>query len=137
MMASRDIRKKDGPVSLPRIWVQEIKRMMTVYSMHCLFLTCTQKSHLYLHITQILNNYTMYSNFIALLEKQKGTPMYLEGQFLARGMPIHPGPCLVTAAPPLTLAPFHPFSHSSAHITLFTRTTSTITVFFVRDRSLK
>jgi hypothetical protein len=30
-------------VSLPREWFQEIKHMMTVYSTHGLFLTCTQE----------------------------------------------------------------------------------------------
>jgi hypothetical protein len=29
------------PVSLPREWIQEIKRMIMVYSTHGLFLTCT------------------------------------------------------------------------------------------------
>jgi hypothetical protein len=77
----------------------------------------------------------MYSNFVEPLEKQKGTPTYLEGQFVAHGdeFPSSLVPCLVTTAPPLTLAPFHPFSHPSAHITLFTRMTSTITVFFLWD----
>jgi hypothetical protein len=77
----------------------------------------------------------MYTNFIEPLEKRKGTPTYLEGQFLARGdeFPSTLIPCLVTTAPLLTLAPFHPFTHPTAHIPLATRTTSIIMVFFVRD----
>jgi hypothetical protein len=39
-------------VLLPREWFQEIERMMTVHSMHGLFLTCIQESHLYLYNVQ-------------------------------------------------------------------------------------
>jgi hypothetical protein len=37
-------------VSLPREWIHEIKCMTTVYFRHGLFLTCTQKSNLYLQV---------------------------------------------------------------------------------------
>ncbi len=40
-------------VSLPRKWIQEIKRMTMVYFMHGLFLTCTQKSHIYSQVTEL------------------------------------------------------------------------------------
>jgi hypothetical protein len=40
-------------VSLLREWIQEIKHMMMMKSMHGLFLTCTQRSCLYLHITYV------------------------------------------------------------------------------------
>jgi hypothetical protein len=42
-------------VSLPLEWIQEIKRMMTVYSIHGLYLTCRQRSCWYLHKIQILD----------------------------------------------------------------------------------
>jgi hypothetical protein len=41
-------------VLLPREWIQGIKRMTTMYFTHGLFLTCTEKSHLYLYNTQII-----------------------------------------------------------------------------------
>ncbi len=44
--------------------------------------------------------------------------------------------CLVATAPPFDSCPFHPFSTPSAHITLFTMMTSTITVYFVRDKNV-
>ncbi len=45
---------------LPQEWIQEIKHMMPMYSTHGLFLTCTQKSRLYLHHIQVFNIHTMY-----------------------------------------------------------------------------
>jgi hypothetical protein len=59
----------------------------------------------------------------------------LEGQFLAHGgeFPSTLVPCLVGTAPPFDSCPFHPFPTPSAHITLLTTTTSTISAFFVRD----
>jgi hypothetical protein len=60
----------------------------------------------------------------------------LESQLLARGdeFPFTLVPFLVTTAPTLAFAPFTPF-YLSAHITLLTKTTSTITitVIFIRD----
>jgi hypothetical protein len=50
-------------VSLPREWIQGIKRMATMYFMHSLFLTCIQKSHLYLHYMH-LGIYTMYKQSV-------------------------------------------------------------------------
>jgi hypothetical protein len=45
-------------VSLPREWIQGINHMMAMYFTHGLFLTCTQKSCLYLHDMH-LGIYTM------------------------------------------------------------------------------
>ncbi len=101
-----------------------------VHSTPGLFLTCTQESNLYLHNIQLFTDHTMYMQFY-------WTPTYLEGQSLAHGgkFPSAPVPCLVATAPPFSFCPFHPFPTLSAHITLFTKTTSTITVFFVQDSS--
>jgi hypothetical protein len=77
----------------------------------------------------------MYNNFIKPLEKGKKPLLTWRASFLLEfASPLVP--CQVTTAAPMTLAPAHPFSHPSAHITLFTRTTSTITVFFVRDKNI-
>jgi hypothetical protein len=53
---------EDDIVSLPLVWMQEIKRMMVVYFAHGLFLTCTQKTVLYLQVMHH-NIDEMYNNF--------------------------------------------------------------------------
>ncbi len=70
--------------------------MMTMYFMHGLFLTCTQKSRLYLHD-------------IALIENPCFT--YFDGQLSACDdkFPFTLAPCMVTTAPSLGFYPFHPF----------------------------
>jgi hypothetical protein len=91
---------------------QGIKRMTPMYFMHGLFLTCTQKSHLYLH-DRHFGIYTMYKqSFIKPPCINKESPLsYLEGQLLARGdeFPSTLVPSLVTTAPPLGFYPFHSF----------------------------
>jgi hypothetical protein len=75
----------------------------------------------------------MYKQFYRTpCKKKKKTPTYLEGQLLARSVefPSTLVPSLVTIALHWLL-PLSPLSHPSAHITLFTMTTLTITVFFV------
>jgi hypothetical protein len=52
-------------------------------------------------------------------------------------IPSHSGPLSGINCLPFDSCPFHPFPTPSAHITLFTMTTSTITVFFVRDSPFK
>jgi hypothetical protein len=121
-------------VSLPREWIQEIKCMMTVYSTHGLFLTCTQSlvciyaTYRYLIFTQYTSNL-----FIEPLAKTLRNPYLLGGpaSCLWWWIPIHYGPQPGTNCPTLQLSPL---SHPSALITLFTKTTSTITVFWVRDK---
>jgi hypothetical protein len=100
---------------------------MTVYSTHGLFLTCTQKSHLYLHSTQIFNIHIVYKQFYRTpCKNNKKTRTYLDGQLLARGdeFPSTLVPYLITTAPPLAFAPLMPYPP----LTLFTMMTSTITV---------
>ncbi len=107
-----------------------------MHSSHGFFLTCTQKSCLHLHSVQLINIYTTYrQSSIEPLAEIKRTLTYLEGQYLAHGseLPSPLAPCLGATAPPFDSYPFHPFPTSSAHITLFTMTTSTITAFLMRD----
>ncbi len=100
-------------VSLPREWIQEIKRMMTVYSTHGLFLTCTQRFCLYLHNIQIFNIHTIYKQLYQTpyKKKQERTLTYLEGQLLACGdkFPSTLVSFLETTAPPFSFRLFHPF----------------------------
>ncbi len=117
----------------------KIKRMMMVHSMHGLFLTCTQESHLYLHNVQLIDVHTMYRQLlIKPLTRKIKTPTYLKCQFLAHGgeFPSTLVPCLVATAPPFDSCPFHPFPTPWAHITLFTTTTSTIMVFFIWTQTI-
>jgi hypothetical protein len=72
-------------VSLPRGCFQEIECMMVMNFMHGLFLTCTQRSCLYLHDTQLINIYTTYNIVKNTLYTYKKSPSYLEGQCLAHG----------------------------------------------------
>jgi hypothetical protein len=91
------------------------------------FTQCTVNR--YLHI------YTMYRQLLSNpLQKITRNPDLLRGPVLAHGgdFPSTLVPCLVATAHPLTLVPFTPFPLLSPH-TLFTTTTSTITVFVVRD----
>jgi hypothetical protein len=85
----------------------------------------------------IFTQYSIQAISFEPLAKQQRTATYLEGQFLARGdeFPSTLVPSLVTTAPPFSLHHFHPFPPFPplGHITLFTETTSTITVFFVRN----
>ncbi len=117
-------------VSLPREWFQEIKRMMTVHSTHGLFLTCTQESCLYIFtqctISRYLHN-VCTSNHYRTPCKSNKEPNLLGGQVSCSWwqIPIHSGPLPGSNCPTLWL--FHPFPTLSAHITLFTTTTSTIT----------
>ncbi len=55
---------------------------MKVQSTHGLFLTCTQKSHLYLHNVQLINIYTIHTQLLLnILQKIIKNPdlQYLEG----------------------------------------------------------
>jgi hypothetical protein len=109
-------------VSLPWEWIQEIKCMMTVYSTNCLFISCTQKSHLYLHSTQIFNIHIVYKQFYCTpCKNNKKTPTYLEGQLLARSdeFPSTLVPYLVTTAPPLAFAPLTSYPPLSPHYTIY------------------
>ncbi len=99
-------------VSLSREWIQGNKRMTMMYFMHGSFLTCTQKSHLYLH-NMHSGIYTMYKQTSIKAPCIKKNPRftYFEGQLLARGdeFPSTLVPSLVTTFPPLGFNPFHPF----------------------------
>jgi hypothetical protein len=109
-------------VSLPREWIQESKCMITVNSTHGLFLTCTQKSHLYLHSIKVFNIHIMYKQlYLTLCKKTKRNPTYLERQLLASGdkVPSTLVPCLVTTALPLASTPFTPFPPRSPHYTIY------------------
>ncbi len=123
-------------VSLPREWFQEIKCMMPVHSIHGLLLTCTQESCLYLNHVQLIDIYTMYRKLLSNpLQKKIKNPNLLGEPVSCPWwrIPIHSGPLSGSNWPTLWLLPFSPLSYPSAHITLFTTTTSTITVFFGWD----
>ncbi len=123
-------------VSLPRERFQEIKPMMVMHSMHGLFLTCTQKSCLYLHNVHSVNVYTMYrQSLIEPLAEIMKIP-YLRGGPVSCSwcrIPIRSGPLPGSNCPPFNSYPLHSFPTPSARVTLFTTTTSTITVFFIWD----
>ncbi len=95
------------------------------------FEPANKNSVLYLHNTQLILEPTL------LVKKWKEPFTYLEGRCFAHcgESPSTLVPCLVATAPTFTSNPPHPFPTPSAHIILFT-TTSTITVFFVRDTSV-
>jgi hypothetical protein len=99
-------------VSLPREWIQGFKCMTMMYFTHALFLTCTQKSHLYLPY-MYLGIYTMYKQFhwSPLTSIKNPCFTYLEGQLLTCGdeFPSTLVLSLVTTVPPLGFYPFHPF----------------------------
>jgi hypothetical protein len=86
--------------------------MTTMYFTHGLFLTCTQKSNLYLHSPH-LYIYTMYKQSPIQITASIKNPRctYLEGQLLARGdkFPSTLFPGLGTTAPPFGFYPFHTF----------------------------
>jgi hypothetical protein len=99
-------------VSLPQEWIQGIKRMMTMYFTHGLFLICTLKLIFVItwHALLYLQNVQVISYESPLHEKNSRFTC-LEGQLLARGdeFPSTLFPSLVTTAPPLGFYPFHPF----------------------------
>ncbi len=117
--------------------------MMTMYSTHGLFLTCTQ---------QIICIYTTYTFYIYIMYKQSSlNPLatikeprftYLEGQLLARGdkFPSTLVPSLVTTAPPLGFYPFHHFPIPQSPLHYFKRqhqqswSSSSGTVFLLVQR---
>ncbi len=112
---------------------------MIVHSTHGLFLTYAQESHLYLHNVQLINIYTMYMQFYWTFCKKVREPQLIVGPISCSWwrIPIHSSPLSGSNCPSLwllPLSPLSPLSHPSAHITLFTMTTSTIMVFFVLDR---
>jgi hypothetical protein len=116
-------------VSLPREHLQEIKRMMMLTT-HGLFLTCTQKLYLYI--------YTTHHQLVGpepLVKMIKGNPTYLEGQCFTHGgeSPSTLVPCLAATAHPLLSIPPSPPSHPLGPQKNVTMTTSTITVFFIRN----
>jgi hypothetical protein len=86
--------------------------MTTMYLTHGLFLTCTQKSNLYLH-DMYLGIYTIDEQFSAKAPCINKNPRftYLEGQLLARGdeFPSTLVPSPVATVQPLGFYPFHYF----------------------------
>jgi hypothetical protein len=100
-------------VSLPGVWVQEIKRMTVAYFTHGLFITCTQKSRY------------IYKSFIAIFTRcsafppnptpciiDKTTQLYLLGeQLLCSWWRIPIEPCLWSSnnCPTPLLLPLSPF----------------------------
>jgi hypothetical protein len=111
-------------VSLPQEWIQEIKRMMMMYSTHGLFLTCTQKSHLYLLDIQILNLniHTIYKQSFFIKPRAK---IIMNLHFLGG-----PASCFLNSHPPwspvwsqlphpLAFAPFTLFPPHSPHYTIY------------------
>jgi hypothetical protein len=129
----RTLLRDTWTVSLPR---DGSKKLMTVHSTHCLFLTCTQESPLYLHNVKLIDSHTMHRQLvIKSLEKIKNPNLLGRASFLlmVAKFPSPLVPCLVSTAPSFDSYPFHPFPTPSAHITLFTTTTSMMMVFFVHD----
>jgi hypothetical protein len=108
-----------------------------MHSMHGLFLTCTQGSHLYSCNVHSIYIYTQSTTIVNQTPFWKQiSPTYLEGQCLAHGgeSPSTLVPCLLATTPPFDSYPFTP-SHPISPITLFTTMTSAITSFFVRDNN--
>ncbi len=88
----------------------------TLYSTHGLFLTCTQKSHLYLHNIHMLNIYTMYSSlFIKPFTNNKESLLTWSASFLLVVANFHPPwPHSGSICPTpwlLPLSPLSPLSH--------------------------
>jgi hypothetical protein len=111
-------------VSLPREWFQEIKRMMVMHSTHGLFLSCTHNL-IYIYITY---NQSLIKTPCQGKKEQENPNLLAWCE-----SPSTLVPCLLATAPPLDAEPLSPLSHPFSPITLFTTTTSTIKVFFVRE----
>ncbi len=83
-----------------------------MHSTHGFFLTCKQKSPLFLHNAQSIDIYTMYKQWlVGPLTEIWRSPTYLEGPGLAHGgdSPSTLAPCLIATAPPFDSDPFTHF----------------------------
>jgi hypothetical protein len=111
-MLSTDVNNNVN-VSLPRVWVQEIKHTPMMYITHGLFLTCTQKyCFIYKSCIKIFTKCTAFLVRTNPLYQQLHNPAYLLGEpasLLVVTHPIHP--CLWSAnnCPTLWLLPLSPF----------------------------
>jgi hypothetical protein len=110
-------------VSLPQERFQEIKHMMTVQTTHSLFLTWTQKFHLYIYTT---HNQLFGPDPPCEMIKESPLTWNADVLIMICESPSTPVPCLVATAQPF-LTPLTPFPPLQPHYV--TMTTSTITVF--------
>ncbi len=113
---------------------------MLVYFTHGLFLTCTQKYYIYIYRIRnmILTHIQRFSTRKKTLPHERPRIMYLLGEpasFLVVTNSHPPLSLVCQQLPhPLAFTIFTPFS-PHIHISLFTSTTLTISVIFVRDKS--
>jgi hypothetical protein len=111
-------------ISLPRVWIQEIKCMMVVNFTPGLFLTCTQKSlYIYKSCIAVFKECTAFPSEPTPCIDTITTPLYLLGE-LASLLVVtntHPPWSQVCQQLPHPLA-FTPLtlSHPTVQITLFT-----------------
>jgi hypothetical protein len=109
--------------SLPQEQIQGIKRMVTMYFMHSLFLTYTQIPDLYLHDMHS-SIYTMYKQSFIKAPWMKTIPLYLLGgpaSCLCWQISIHPGPQTGNNCPTPWFLSLSPLSHSTILINYLRR----------------
>ncbi len=126
-------------VSLPREWIQEIKHMMMMYSTHGLFSTCTQKiSFVFTRQTSwYLHNIQAISLKTPMHQHSNPALLSWRASFSWWRIPINPGPLSGNNCPTPWLLPLSSLPHPTVHITLFTKRTSPIPVFLVRNTNCR